>query len=178
MKVTKDKVLAKTPYVKFIERSYEDKNGKKCKWSFAQRNNNRNAVMIIATVGDKLVVTKEYRIPLADFEIGFPAGLVDDGESIEHAAIRELKEETGLDTVEIVRSTPFVFNSAGITDEKIAMVYIKAEGTPSKEFQEEAEDIETWLLTPTEVNEVLCSQFSFSAKAYIEMYEFVRRSNI
>lgn len=178
IRILKDEVLSKTPFVKFVNRMYFDKDGKLRNWSFAQRNNDRQAVMIVATVNGMLVVTKEYRVPIANYEIGFPAGLIDEGESIEEAAIRELKEETGLTVTKIKSVTPFLFNSPGITDESIAIVYAEAEGTPSTEFQEAAEDIETFLLTPAEVNEKLCSNHCFGAKAYIEMKNYVERNSI
>ena len=46
-----------------------------------------DAVLIVATVetdeGRKLVVTKEFRVPIWDYEYGFPTGLIDDGENVE-----------------------------------------------------------------------------------------------
>ena len=36
-----------------------------------------------------------------DFVINFPAGLIDEGEEFQESAKRELKEETGLDLIEI-----------------------------------------------------------------------------
>ena len=46
-----------------------------------------DAVVIVATIDvageKKLVVTKEFRVPIWDDEYGFPAGLIDEGEDIE-----------------------------------------------------------------------------------------------
>jgi ADP-ribose pyrophosphatase len=46
-----------------------------------------DAVVIVATIdtdgGKRLVVTREFRIPIWDFEYGFPAGLIDGSEDIE-----------------------------------------------------------------------------------------------
>ena len=89
IKVTKDNTLAETPFVKLVNREYLDKNGDKKEWTFVQRQNDRKAVVIVALYGekmDKIVVTKEFRVPINDYEWGLPAGLIDEGESIEDTA--------------------------------------------------------------------------------------------
>lgn len=43
----------------------------------------------------KTLVISQYRPPLAAWSIEFPAGLIDEGETPEQAARRELEEETG-----------------------------------------------------------------------------------
>jgi len=47
------------------------------------------------TVGGEVVLVRQYRPPLEMMELGLPAGLVEEGESPEAAARRELAEETG-----------------------------------------------------------------------------------
>lgn len=45
---------------------------------------------------EKVVLIRQYRYPLDDVLYELPAGLIDAGETPECAAIREMKEETGL----------------------------------------------------------------------------------
>lgn len=45
--------------------------------------------------GPEIVLQKQWRAPLNKVVIEVPAGLVDEGESAEECALRELREETG-----------------------------------------------------------------------------------
>ena len=109
MKIKSSQKLTKLKWLNMFEVAYIDNSGHKRYWQIASRAKDPkcitkkftlpDAVVIVPfhTAENKIVVTKEYRIPLADFEYGFPAGLIDEGETIEQASRRELKEETGLD---------------------------------------------------------------------------------
>lgn len=95
-----------------------------------------DAVVIVPTIetheGRRLVVTKEFRVPIWDYEYGFPAGLIDGGEKLEAAVARELKEETGLELAKIKHISAPVFSSAGLSDESCHIVLIEAKGQVSK----------------------------------------------
>ncbi|AOM41847.1 ADP compounds hydrolase NudE [Xenorhabdus hominickii] len=56
---------------------------------------NREAVLIIPVIGDELLLIREYAVAIEQYELGFPKGAIDAGESILEAANRELKEEIG-----------------------------------------------------------------------------------
>lgn len=56
----------------------------------------RGAVMIVPFIDDNtLMLVREYAAGLHNYQLGFPKGLIDPGETPEQAANRELKEEIG-----------------------------------------------------------------------------------
>ena len=61
---------------------------------------NAEGVVIYALLKDdpeKIVMIRQYRYPLGDYLYELPAGLIDEGEEPKQSAVREMKEETGLD---------------------------------------------------------------------------------
>lgn len=88
-----------------------------------------NAVCIVPIFSDgSFLATEEFRFPLNARCLEFPAGLIDPGETPTEAAIRELKEETGMDTKHVLFVIPGGFSSAGMTDEKVAIVGLLVNG--------------------------------------------------
>jgi ADP-ribose diphosphatase len=59
----------------------------------------RGAVMVVPFINaDEFLLVREYAAGTHTYELGFPKGLIDPGESAEVAANRELKEEIGFGT--------------------------------------------------------------------------------
>lgn len=144
-RVINKQYVAGTPHLNLVSFSYMDKNGKKGTWVSAERPNDKKAVVIVAIKPKKdplLLVTKEFRVPIKGYEWGLPAGLIDEGQSIEEAAERELKEETGLDIVKFLRPvTPFVYNSPGMTNEAVSYAFVEVKGQISDKYLQDSEDI-------------------------------------
>ena len=99
--------LTDCKWANLFEVDYARKKQPRKRWIMCSRNDDpvadasrADAVVIVATIDTdgekKLVVTKEFRVPIWDFEYGFPAGLIDDGEDVETTVARELKEEVRL----------------------------------------------------------------------------------
>lgn len=116
-----------------------------------------DAVAILGiTEDEKIVLIRQYRYAIGDYIYELPAGLVDDGENIYDTAIREMKEETGLDL--IPQKVPFnrgFYSSAGMTDESCAIVAGEVKGTISKADNAENEEIEIILVDEDEIVRIL-----------------------
>ena len=105
-----------------------------------------------------MILIRQYRYSLNDFVYEFPAGLVEDGEPYKEAAIREMKEETGLEFTPLTVNSAYekpAFTTVGLTDESCAIVFGTSTGEISKEFQEDTEEIEVVLADREEVRRIL-----------------------
>lgn len=175
-KVTGETILAETNFLVLKRLTYLDKSGRERTWDMVSRVNSVNAVMIVPFYGDKLVVIKEFRIPIGNYTYSLPAGLIDAGESVETAAKRELYEETGLELRRILTVSPPVYNSPGLSNEAVTLIYAEVGGTLSQEHLEASEDIETLILSRDEVAALLHDRTkNIAAKAWMEFYHFANR---
>ena len=121
---------------------------------------------------DKIVLIRQYRYPLGDYIYEFPAGLVEPGEDVREAGIREMFEETGLTFTPREGGDferPF-FTTVGMTDESCAMVFGYCEGEPSNANQEAAEDIQVVLADRAECRRILKEENVAIMPAYMIMH--------
>ena len=123
--------------------------------------NNPDGVVIYSLYGenhDRVVLIRQFRYPLGGYVYELPAGLVDPGENYHVAAVRELKEETGLELkpleVDEIYQKPY-FTTVGMTDESCGTVYGYASGEVSKRYMEDSEEIEVVLADRKEVERIL-----------------------
>ncbi len=125
------------------------------------RKNDPDGVIIYALYGekkDKVVIIRQYRYPIDDFVYELPAGLIEKGEDMKEAAIRELHEETGLIFHPIDCDKMFTeprFSTVGLTDESVGIIYGYAEGELSSRFTEASEEIQVMVADRAEVKRIL-----------------------
>jgi ADP-ribose pyrophosphatase len=174
--VSLSKLLHATKFLELMETITE-----KGSWFWVRRPQNQSAVVIVALVSGKLVVIKEYRVPINGFEFGLPAGLIEKGESIEQAVKRELLEETGLVMDYFLKPpSPFIFSSSGLTNESCSVAYVKASGKLSSLYLEETENIEAMLMDEDEVRALMQNAregfVNIGAKAWFIYEQYVSGS--
>lgn len=130
-----------------------------------------NGVTIYSLLEDKVVLVRQYRYPLGGYVYEFPAGLVEPGEDIADAAVREMYEETGLVFAPIVSpfSRPY-FSSVGMTDESCCLVFGRCQGTPTSIHQENTEDIQVVLADRAECRRILAQEQIAIQCAYMLMH--------
>ncbi len=94
----------------------------------------REGVCILPFHNGKVVLQKQYRYPVGSWQYETPGGFVDEGETPEEAAVRELKEETGYETEELISLGEF-YPSFGSTNEKIHLFQARcgAQGESDRE---------------------------------------------
>ena len=103
---------------------------------------------------DKVVLIRQYRYPIDGYVYEFPAGLVEPGEDMLEAGVREMFEETGLHFTPVQTTRPF-FTSIGMTDESCGTVFGYCSGEPSNAHQEGSEDIQVVLADRDECRRIL-----------------------
>ena len=128
-----------------------------------------------AVYGDKkdhVVLVRQFRYPLGDYVYEFPAGLVEAGEDMLAAGIREMYEETGLTFTPKEAgsySRPF-YTTVGMTDESCATVYGYCAGDATSLHQEESEDIQVVIADREECRRILREEHVAIMCAYMLMH--------
>ncbi|XP_061923084.1 ADP-sugar pyrophosphatase isoform X2 [Entelurus aequoreus] len=135
--IVKEELLASGKWVKLEKTTYVDPAGNTRIWETVRRttrqtNTDADGVGIIALLKrtlhkDSVVMVKQFRPPLGCFSLEFPAGLIDEGESAEMAALRELKEETGYKG-EVMGVTPVTCLDPGLSNCTTQMVMVNING--------------------------------------------------
>ena len=118
-------LLYQGSWTKLVEFSYEDEEKHIRKWEGLHRKNNAEAVIIIAKMepSERYIIIRQFRPPTNSYLLEFPAGLVDKGETLEQAAIRELLEETGY-IGEVHQISPRLYSSPGILSEAVSFAHM------------------------------------------------------
>ena len=121
---------------------------------------------------DKVVLIRQYRYPLGDYVYEFPAGLVEEGEEMGAAGIREMYEETGLTFTPVDAgsySRPF-FTTIGMTDESCGTVFGYCSGEPTSVHEEASEEIQVILADRAEARRILREENVAIMCAYMLMH--------
>ncbi|KAI1089489.1 ADP-ribose pyrophosphatase [Rostrohypoxylon terebratum] len=155
-------------WLNLVKITYEDENGQARNWEAMQRAGRPkdsivDAVQMIVIAnrsnGPVILLEKQFRPPSGKIVIEFPAGLVDEGETPEEAALRELREETGyIGEVVLDRGgkRPILFSSPASSGSKNFLIHLKIDDSKEenqnpKPQLEDGEFIETFWVPLSDV---------------------------
>ena len=124
-----------------------------------------------------IYLIKQFRPAINDYVLESPAGLVDNGESIEAAAKREIFEETGLNVVSMEQITPVCYTSEGMSDESIMIYKVYVSGTPNTENKEENEDIEVLFFSFNEISDIIQNKYGIVSIKTLLMLRLIALEN-
>ncbi|KAJ9196048.1 ADP-ribose pyrophosphatase [Paecilomyces variotii] len=126
---------AEAKWIRLVKCTYTDPLGVQRIWESAERQSRPknaliDAVGIVALLqkdtGPELLLQKQYRAPLDKVTIEVPAGLLDEGETAEECAVRELREETGYVGVAEKTST-ILYNDPGFCNTNENLVHVRVD---------------------------------------------------
>lgn len=181
------KKVASGKFLHFYNLYYRNKNGHEKVYEMISRNPNiqneidlssekTQAIIVVAFNKDhtKILLNKEFRMAINSFIYNLPAGLIEKGESDVEAAKRELKEETGLDVVKVLKILPPTFSSVGISNEKTEVIFCEVDGkiggTP-----EENEEIECEWWNKEDISTLIFSSNEFiAARTQMLLYMWIQ----
>ena len=181
------KELATTKFLNMYDVDYVNKIGNSKKWTSVSRvslkeyenrllthNTTTDAVLIASyhIEKEKLVLVKQYRVPLNHYIYEIPAGLVDNNEDIENCVKRELFEETGLELVEIKKVFKNIYLSPGITDECASLVFCTCKGDISYDHLQEDEDLTIHMYSQDEIDDIIKNEEKLDLKTLFAMQLF------
>ena len=171
-------------YLSFYNLIYENKYGNEKVYEMVSHNdlNMQNIDILSASVSravviiplsvdrQKVCLNKEYRLAVNALTYNTVAGLIEADESIEDATRRELKEETGLDLVEIIDILPPCYSAVGISNERSTCIFCTAAGELSGINAGVDEEIEPVWVSKEEYSRLLSTGVNMAARTQMFGY--------
>jgi ADP-ribose pyrophosphatase len=184
MKVTRVEKLTNEKWLNLFAARYEH-DGHSGRWVYASRKKDPaepagvDAVVIVPVLHEdgrqpRLVMIREFRVPINGYSLAFPAGLLEAGEGVEDTVRREIVEETGFEVIRFRKISPALYSSTGMTDEAAVLAFVDVRATPGGKQQLEASEVlEVVLLDFADVCR-LCDNPGgpIDAKAWSTLYMF------
>lgn len=141
MELLKIEKINSGKYLNFYKFLYKNKENNEKVYEMISRNkniekpsdiNNKDPEAVVLIVFNKdfsnLLLNLEFRMAVNEKVYNMPAGLIEKGETVEDAARRELKEETGLDLISVIDILNPAYSSVGISNEKTICIICTADG--------------------------------------------------
>lgn len=184
MKIIALRKIHQGKFLSYYEGDFINENGTRKTYEFMSRDhhltletfgNNIPAgvgMVALSTDRQRVLLEEEYRYACNRFIYNFPAGIIDPGENAEQAAKRELKEETGLDLIEVIDVLSPSYASPGTSDEQMQIIV----GVVSGEIKPscyELEEIHAKWFTKEQVKQLLKDKAFMSVRTQMFLWSWV-----
>ena len=134
------------------------------------------AIIMPLTNDNKLIMIKEPRTPIGINVLAFPAGMVENGETPEDAALRGLEEETGYKAGKIKKIRE-EYTAIGYSNERIA-IFLATDLVKTQRNLDETEDIEVVTIPLEEAKKLLAEGYiRTSSETIALMHYFLYEEN-
>lgn len=176
--ILKKEKIFEGKFIKLWNTKFLDKASNEQNWEWVEK---KNIVCVLPiTPEGKIVLIKNYRVPVEDYCIEFPAGMIDkENENVFDAVQRELYEETGYESTNII-ALPTFYNQPG-TLNNIVHPFIALDVKRRKEMSgDETEDITVFEVTPSEMYDLYFNSkesAGFNIRI-IALYEIAKRKGL
>lgn len=131
-----------------------------------------DAVIVMpVTESNELIMILEPRTPIGRTVLAFPAGMIEQGETPEEAAIRELEEETGY-LAKSVKKMRVLYPTIGYSNERTTILLAK-DLLKTQRHLDETEDIEVVKIPLKEAKEMIDrGEFETTSEAVALLHYF------
>jgi len=181
-------VIGATRWLTLSNLTYKDRYGDKRGWDMVSRSTKKpesyaDAVVIVSILKGgglaepHIILVKQFRPPLKANTIEMPAGLIDDGETPQQAAAREMHEECGYVGTPIGILSPELSISPGLSNETAAIVHIEIDldleqNQNPKQKLDVGEDIEVLKVPLSQLTKTLVDLDKEGNKIFFGLYTF------
>ena len=108
----------------------------------------------VASIEGKLAMVRQFRYAVGSYQYELPAGGIEEGETPQEAAVRELREETGLVAHDLI-NLGTVYPSVGSTDEVCHIFAMRCEGSRVSRDLDRGEQTELILMSRREIERMM-----------------------
>ncbi|MCF6194827.1 MAG: ADP compounds hydrolase NudE [Kangiellaceae bacterium] len=166
--ITRTKEIAKTRLFKVEELDLTFSNGEKRTFERLVAGPN-GAVMIVPIInGDSFLFIREYSAGTENYQLAFPKGLMEMGETVEQAANRELQEEVGY-RAENISPMKQMSLAPGYLTHKMNLV-LAENLSPSKLKGDEPEPLEVVRIPITDIEAIIDRDDFTEARSIAALY--------